>query len=410
MARILFVNRFYAPDTTATAQLLTDLAQAAVTVGHEVIVITSGERCPLTPKRERLHGVDVRRIKRPHGRGNSVTRKVREFAMFYLGALWHLCREVHRGNTVVVLTDPPLLGIAAIAVAKVKGARLLHWVQDIYPDVAIAVTGHRWLAVFKPLRNAAWRSADGCVTLGGDMADVIAAAGVPRNRIDILPNWPPVGLGSIRAEDGAIASVRGEWQATGKFVVTYSGNLGRVHSLCPILAAARLLRDRDNIVFVFVGGGAQRASLEAEARRSSLRNIRFAPSQPRDRLAAVLSAGNVHLVTLRAGCERYVFPSKIYGIVAVGRPIVFVGPPACEVARMVCDRRLGWVVDPAEPSALAALIAHLAADSAEVERHAESAAEFGLEAAASNALAGWLTLLRTSACAADSVGIQNPRR
>ena len=203
--------------------------------------------------------------------------------------------------------------------ARARGARLFHWTQDIDPEIAVALSGHGWLRASRPLRDAAWRQAEACVTLGRDMAEAIAAAGVPPSRIRLVPNWAPAGVGPV--EETAVAAQREAWGLAGKFVIAYSGNLGRVHDLGPILAAAEILRGEPDLVFAFIGDGAGKAPLEAEARRRGLAQVRFFPSQPRDRLAAVLAAGDVHLVSLRADCARFVFPSKLYGIMAVGRPV-----------------------------------------------------------------------------------------
>src|SRR5207237_1247771 len=153
---------------------------------------------------------------------------------------------------------------------------------------------------------------DGCVTLGSDMAAVLADAGVAVKKISLAPNWAPAGLAPASAN--AAAALRDEWGLREKFVVAYSGNLGRVHDLDPVLDLADALRADARIAFVFVGSGAQRAALEAAATRRGLANVHFRPPQPRARLAESLAVGDVHLVTLRPDCARYVFPSKLYGV------------------------------------------------------------------------------------------------
>jgi len=158
---------------------------------------------------------------------------------------------------------------------------------------------------------------------------------------------------------------RRKWGLEGKFVAAYSGNLGRVHALESLLAAAVLLRDEPGIVFLFVGGGAQKSALETKARAQGLANVQFQPAQPRTLLAESLSVANVHFVTQRAGCERLVFPSKLYGILAVGRPIVYVGPLQCELARSVTKNGAGVAVDVNEPRQLAAVLLSLERDEAQ---------------------------------------------
>jgi glycosyltransferase involved in cell wall biosynthesis len=153
--------------------------------------------------------------------------------------------------------------------------------------------------------------------------------------------------------DDQIAAQREGWGAGREFVIGYSGNLGRVHDLDAILALAEALRAEPDIRFQFTGSGPQRARIEAAAARRGLTRVKFAPPAPRGRLAAALAAADLHLVTLRAGCERCVYPSKLYGIAAVGRPILFLGPPRSEIARQVVSAGMGIAAAGTDPAAAA---------------------------------------------------------
>lgn len=392
MARVIFLNRFYWPDEPATAQLLTDLAEQLAACGRKVTVITShpgGAAVSCNETRRSVRIVRVRSLRSAH---SGLAAKVADWGTFLLAALWRLLRETRPGDAVVAMTDPPLLAIGAWLIARLRGARMFHWVQDIYPELAIELAGQRWLALLRPLRNLAWRRADGCVTLGTDMAGVLAAAGVAVRNIFVVPNWAPSGLVLQPVE--AAAALRTEWRLTGKFVVAYSGNLGRVHDLAPVLAVAAVLRDDPRIAFVFIGDGAQRAALETEVTRRGLANVQFRPPQPRARLAESLALGDAHLVTLRPGCEHYVFPSKLYGVVAVGRPIVFIGPRNCELARLVTQHDFGFVCERTETDVLASTLCSLIADRTRCARYATAAARFAAESGGVAAAATrWRALL-----------------
>lgn len=150
--------------------------------------------------------------------------------------------------------------------------------------------------------------------------------------------------------------MREKWGLAGRFIVAYSGNLGRVHELEPILEVAAATRSVPEMVFVFIGDGAQRPSLEAQVRARGLANVRFLPHQPRSDLAASLGAADVHLVTLRSGCEALVFPSKLYGIAAAGRPVLFIGPRGCELAHQVEAHAMGRAFDRNEVADIAATL------------------------------------------------------
>jgi colanic acid biosynthesis glycosyl transferase WcaI len=374
--RVIFVNRFYWPEEPATAQLLTDLAEELAKRGNEIVVVTRHPGRPAVPQREIRNGVHVVRIRSTNWHRAGLAGKTADYATFFVGAIFRLLTITRRGDALIALTDPPLLGTGAWLVARCRGARLFHWVQDVFPELAIELAGQRWLGMMRPLRDRAWRAAEQCVVLGQDMAAVLTLSRVPADRVSILANWAPAGLAP--PPPGAHDALRVEWGLSGKFVVAYSGNLGRVHDLEPVLAVAEVLRDEPAIAFVFIGGGAQAAALTAEAQRRGLGNISFRPPQARTRLGETLALGDVHLVTLRPGCERYVFPSKLYGIAAVGRPVVFIGPRECELARVVEGRGFGHAFASAETAAIAAALRTLQSDPAARERCGLAAAKWSL--------------------------------
>jgi glycosyltransferase involved in cell wall biosynthesis len=186
---------------------------------------------------------------------------------------------------------------------------------------------------------------------------------------------------------------RRTWGLEGKFVVEYSGNLGRVHELGAVLAAAETLRGEEGIVFLFVGGGARRREVQAEAARRGLDRIVWQPAQPRAELAAALGAGDAHWITLRPGCENYVYPSKLYGAAAAGRPALFVGPPGAEPARTITAAGLGYAFAPEDAAGIADCLRRLSRDPAEREAIAGRARRFAALAPLASAVATWDRLL-----------------
>lgn len=390
--RVCFLNRFYWPDEPATAQLLGDLAEGLAARGHEISVIASRTRDDV-PAEENRHGVMIRRVRTTRwGRRGLVGRAV-DFASFYLGAARMLARQLRRDDVLVSLTDPPLIGVLAARAARRRGAQLVHWVQDIYPEIAIELAGQRWLRATRGPRDRAWRQAAACVTLGSDMASVLQAAGVAPGRIRVIPNWAPAGLAPAPAE--AVAAQRAAWGLADRFAVVYSGNLGRVHDLEPVLDVATELRDDPAIGFVFVGDGAQRAALVAAAEARGLHNVQFQPPQPRDRLAVTLSLADVHLVTLRPGCERLVYPSKLAGIAGVHRPAIFIGPRQCEVARTVTSAGFGLAFTRDDAADLALAIRALRADATRLGTFRQAAAQFAAGHSPAVAVERWHALLTT---------------
>lgn len=399
--RIIFVNRFYWPDEPATAQLLTDLAEALAARGRTIEVFASRPASRNSPSREARAGVRIRRIAGTRWGRHSLIGRAIDFATFLGGTCWQLVWTLRRGDVVVALTDPPLLGLALSAVCWLKSARCLHWVQDVYPEIAVTLSGSsalRWLAApLRGLRNLSWRSSTGCIALGRDMADLIARAGVEAGRIAIIPNWAPAGVEP--PPPATAAALRRRWGLEEKFVAVYSGNLGRVHDLVPVLSAAQCLRDDPGIVFLFIGGGAQRAPLEQFVREAGLTNVRFESAQPRRELSATLATGDIHFVTLHPGCAALVFPSKLYGIAAVGRPVLFVGPAYCELAGLVRDGGMGYAFTRDEPPAIADALRQLAGAPTTAARFGANAAAFSRQRGRlEQAVAAWDQLLREAAC------------
>ncbi len=388
--KIIFVNRFYWPETPATGQLLTDLAEGLAALGWQVTVITSAAHAGV-PTRELRHGVAIERVAGTRWARHGTIGKAVDFGTFFLGALWRVLRNAKKGTTVVAMTDPPMLGVGVWLAARCRRAVLVHWIQDIYPEIAIELFGHRWLRVLRPLRNAAWRAADTCVTLGSDMAKSLTEARVRRDRLAIVPNWAPAGVASLARDPDT--PLRREWGLAENFVVAYSGNLGRVHDLEAVLDLAAALETDPKISVILVGKGAQRQALEEAARTRALSNLTFLPPQPRERLGESLAVGDLHLVTLRPGCEDFVFPSKLYGIAAAGRPILFIGPTDCEVARCVSDNGLGLVAAREGFKELACAVRQLARDPAAYAQQVAACRRFAEKHTAPVAVQSWHELL-----------------
>jgi glycosyltransferase involved in cell wall biosynthesis len=391
--RLVFINRFYRPDEPATAQLLTDLAEGLAARGHEVIVIASLPARAGVARSEVQRGVRIERVRSLRWGRHGAAAKALDFGSFYAIALGKLLRTVRRGDVVIALTDPPLLGIGAWLAARLRGARIIHWVQDIYPEIAAVLSGHRWLLALRGPRDVSWRRADACVTLGQDMAAVLRGAGVAQDKIRVVPNYAQADLCPQPPE--AAAAWRAQWGLTGKFVAAYTGNLGRAHDLDILLEVAARLVSEPRIALVFLGGGPQGAALQAEAVRRSLANVQFHPQPPRAQLATALALGDIQWVTLRPGCEPYLLPSKLYSVAAVGRPVLFIGPPACEVAGLVTRHGFGRAFAPGEAGALAQALSDLSAAPEECARLGEAAARFAREGGGSQAaVAAWDGLLK----------------
>jgi len=361
--RLFFVNRVYWPAGEATAQLLTDLAEGLAARGWTVHVVTAGEG-------DTVHrGVTIHRTATPDRHGGLVARAW-NYRCFLSVAVRQLAALTRPGDIVVTLTDPPMLGVRVVAGLAGRDVRVVQWIQDIYPEIATAHYGKflgRLLKSWKRQRDEAWRASAACVTLGEDMAAVIAAAGVPATRVAIIPNWAPRELDAAPPSN-LVATRREQWRACGRFVVVYSGNLGRVHEFDTVLAAIAALQDNPNVTFHFIGRGPRMRAIAQAAHARGLRQLEFHPPVAREELPALLAAADAHLVTLQPAFGSLVYPSKLAGVLAAGRPTLFVGPTTGDIARLLRTQDCGAAFAPGDASGLAAVIAHWAAERAIPER------------------------------------------
>ena len=339
--RVVFVNRYYAPDLSATSQMLTDLAEALARDGRNVVVVCSRQqyenaRADL-PHREIIRGVTVLRVLTTRFGRQRLAGRALDYASFYVGATWLLLRVVRRSDTLVVKTDPPLLSLCGSLVRFCKKARLVNWLQDIFPEVAsrlsLSPLPRSLESLLCAARDSSLRSAHANVVLGTRMRDFVAARGVAARDIHISENWADER--AVFPMPAAGSALRRQLGLADRFVVAYSGNLGRAHDVETLLEAAQLLHSHSDVVFLMIGGGAKMGSLQEQARARALGNFRFLPYQPREALNDSLAAGDVHLVSLLPQLEGLIVPSKIYGILAAGRPLVFVGDVEGELAQLM---------------------------------------------------------------------------
>lgn len=367
--RVLFLNRCYGPDAEATGQLLWELCTDLAKVHAVSVVAGPSSSADPSPANGRIDGVEVARTWGTRFGKESLAGRLTNLAS-YFGLAAPTALRLGRVDVVVAETDPPLLGLLGAALKRLWGCGFVYYCQDIYPDVAEATGGVRNQALLRLLHWAneiAYRAADRVVVLGGDMRERLLAKGVPAEKIAIVPNWTDVGhvrpvrRGSLRVSLGD------------RFVVMYSGNFGLTQPLELVLRAAERMRNDARIVFALIGDGVRRDVLRSWARRARLENVVFLPYQPRAELSESLGAADIHLVPLRAGLSGCLVPSKVYGVLAAGRPLIALMQPDAEVARLVREAGIGWVVDPDDLEGLVSTILEAMSDREALSRMGERA-------------------------------------
>jgi len=358
VTKLVFVNRYFYPDHSATSQMLSDLAfSLAETTDYQIHIITSRQRYDdaraALAASETIRDVQIHRVWTSRfGRQNLLGRAF-DYLSFYFTAFFALMALADKQSVIVAKTDPPLISVIAALAAKIKSARLVNWIQDLFPEVAAALgvrlaQGPQY-SVLKWLRNRSLNSARVNVVIGELMKQKLIDEGIPPEQIQVINNWADDQIKPVPPEEN---SLRKEWGMDGKFVVGYSGNLGRSHDFNTILDAASELKEKTHIVFLFIGGGANLSWVESEVNKRGLPNVIFKPYQPRERLAQSLSAADVHLVSLRPELEGLIVPSKFYGILAAGRPVIFIGAKFGELSRIIASADCGITVEQNDASSL----------------------------------------------------------
>jgi glycosyltransferase involved in cell wall biosynthesis len=369
MRRLIFLNRFFFPDHSATSQILTDLAFFLASAGREVHVVTSQQKYDepkvRLPSRETVRGVDIHRVAATHfGRSGLLGRGI-DYLSFYFAMRRTVLELIRPGDLLVAKTDPPLTSILAIRAANSRGAHFVNWLQDLFPEVAIQL-GVPFLRGpvsqgLLSLRDHSLRAATANVVIGDLMAEQLIRRGVPPERVHVIPNWSDdEQISPISHSDNPL---RREWRLNGKFIVGYSGNLGRAHEFDTVLAAAEELRAHSRILFLLIGGGKKLTELARCVKKRGLdRSFRFVPYQDRTLLRHSLGAADVHWLSLRPELEGLIVPSKFYSIAASGRPVVAITASNGEIARMVRQYGCGVVINPGDAKALVKALVMLSTD------------------------------------------------
>jgi len=336
--KILLLNQVFYPDVAATAQYLSDLAAALADRGHEVTVVSSRwayDHSETTfPARETWRGVKIIRVFSTRFGKGAKWRRAADFASFLVFCCARLML-LPRQDVVMALTTPPLISFLGAWRAKLCRERFCYWVMDFNPDEAIAAG---WLR--KDSLAAKWlewmsrfslRRADKIIALDRFMRDRIVAKQIAAEKVAVIPPWP---LDRQVAFDAAgREAFRTTHGLTGKFVVMYSGNHSPVHPLDTVIKAAEQLRSQTQFVFCFVGGGSEFLRVKKCAQQNP--QILCLPYQPLEKLSASLSAADAHVVVMGNAMLGLVHPCKIYNILTVGAPVLYVGPEPSHVTEVL---------------------------------------------------------------------------
>jgi len=356
---VLLLNEYYPPDTSATAKMAALVAET-LAKRHKVTVVAG--RPSYDPeefypfaflRRDVRNDVVVERVGSTAYPRHRMRRRVANY-LSYLALAIPRALAI-RPDVVLAMTDPPIAGIAGAWIARLSGRPFVYNIRDLYPDMAIGgdiVRPSRWVERWEKMHRSALRRAARVIVLGDDMRARILAKGLPPERVVVVRDGTSFPSTMPAQDDPIVQEIRCGFS----FVAVHAGNLGFYGAWDTLLKAAEILSN-ENTGLVFIGEGANRAAMRTATLNGA--NVRFLPFRPADQVPHVMMAGDLHIVTVRRGLEGVVVPSKLYGILAAGRPVLAVADAKSDAARIVIESGSGTVADPDDPAAVAAAIREL---------------------------------------------------
>jgi len=345
----LIISQVYVPDPAAVGQYLADAAAEMARRGYRTIVYTSRngyeDSATVYPRREVIDGVEIRRLPfSSFGKGSVKVRLIAQIIFLLQAMIRGMFIPGLKG--LMVSTSPPACGIGGAIISLVRRVPVKFWVMDLNPDqlVVMNVVGPNSFAVrlFDLFNLAILKRASDIVVLDRFMADRVQSKANVAHKLQVMPPWPQEGI--VQSVPHASNPFRQNHVPPGKFVLMYSGNHTPANPLTTLLAAAQRLRDEPRLHVMCIGGGQGKPEVEA-CIAAGAGNITSMPYQPLDQIKYSLSAADVHVVSMGDNMVGIVHPCKVYGAMAVARPMLLLGPAQCHISDLINEHQLGWRVD-----------------------------------------------------------------
>jgi colanic acid biosynthesis glycosyl transferase WcaI len=374
---VVFLNRSFYPDMAATGQLVTELCEGLVDqYGFHVSVVAGmpyhpekGRFKPRFPfAREKYNGIRIlRAYSTTLPKEKAICRFTNYLSYFFSSLLAGF--YLKKPDVIVSLTDPPIIGLAGLLWAKIYRAKFVFWCQDIFPEVGLLLEDFRnepLNRVLEKINRFLLRKADKTVAIGETMKRrLVEIKRAPESKIKLIHNWAD--CEKIKPINGS-NSFRSQYGLNDKFVVMHSGNIGLSQDLEKLVECARILRQKKDIVFLVIGEGNKKTELKRKANEWGLHNVIFLPYQPKEILKYSFSAADLFIISLKKGLAGYIVPSKLYGILASGRPFIGAVDFDCEVAAIAKHYNCGVLCPPGDPQALASAIVRLYEDPSNLKK------------------------------------------
>ena len=367
MDNIIIISELYYPEQNATGYILTGIAEGLAEKDSVNVLCAQpcyNQRGIKAPKLEERNGVAIRRCWSTTCDPKQIWGRLLNFTTTSLSVGWRALFSIKRGDKVLVVTNPPLLPFFVRVVCWLKGAKFVLLVHDVYPDVFVPLglmkSSHPLYRMLSWVNGKLYASADRVVALGRDMARLVEEKSQGGAHVSVIPNWGDVNV--ITPMPKTENALLQKLNLTDKFVVHYSGNHGRTHDLLSIIEAAKLLEDERDVHFLFIGEGSGKAEVVARAAELELENVTFCTFVDRAELNTSLNAADVSVLAFKKGMAGISVPSRLYNLMAAGKPILGVVDNNSEVADVIREAKLGVAVSPESPRHLAEQIISLKND------------------------------------------------
>ena len=367
MSRSIIISELYYPEQNATGYVLTGIAEGLAEKDSVNVLCAQpcyNQRGIKAPKLEERNVVAIRRCWSTTCDPKQIWGRLLNFTTTSLSVGWRALFSIKRGDKVLVVTNPPLLPFFVRVVCWLKGAKFVLLVHDVYPDVFVPLglmkSSHPLYRMLSWVNGKLYASADRVVALGRDMARLVEEKSQGGAHVSVIPNWGDVNV--ITPMPKTENALLQKLNLTDKFVVHYSGNHGRTHDLLSIIEAAKLLEDERDVHFLFIGEGSGKAEVVARAAELELENVTFCTFVDRAELNTSLNAADVSVLAFKKGMAGISVPSRLYNLMAAGKPILGVVDNNSEVADVIREAKLGVAVSPESPRHLAEQIISLKND------------------------------------------------
>lgn len=365
--RVLLLSLVFSPDGVSTSVIMTELAQELKALGHDITVLTTTPHYNEEPEgrarqvlrpgfggliyTSELDGIRIYHARVP-SKGRRVISRLFEYGWFHLASTL-LGGTVARDFDIVLAPSPPLtIGVNAWMLARMRGVPFVYNVQEIYPDVAVqlgVLRNRRLVSALTRLERFIYDRSSRVVVISEHFRRRLLAKGVPEEKLEVIPNFVDADFIHPRPQDNAFSRAHG---LAGKFVVCYAGNLGLTQDFESLLSAAERLVGFPEVRFLIVGGGARRAWLEEELAARRLENVTLLDYQPRSVVPDIYATSGVCVIPMKPGTTQDTFPSKVYTIMAAGRPVIAAADADSELAAVVETARCGDVIEPGDVDGL----------------------------------------------------------